>query len=214
MEKDLSSHRKFYNKNELLEKDIYNNPLQLFKDWFEEVEAANGVEEANAMTVSTIGLDGFPRGRVVLLKYFNETGFTFFTNYNSEKGTAIIANPNISLSFFWPNLERQVIIKGTAKKSSNTLSDTYFNSRPRGSRLGALASNQSQMIESRELLEKRLAELKTLYKGKNIPRPEYWGGFTVSPIEIEFWQGRESRLHDRIQYKLIDNKWIINRLQP
>jgi len=215
MEKDLSQHRKFYNKHQLSEKDLPANPLALFKKWFEEVEQAEGLEEANAMTVSTLETDGFPRGRVVLLKYFNETGFTFFTNYASQKGKAIIKNPEVCLSFFWPNLERQVIIKGLAEKTTEKQSDTYFNSRPRLSRLGALVSNQSEPVKERTVLEEKLKDLELKYKGKDIPRPKHWGGFTVKPIEIEFWQGRESRLHDRIRFRLEKkNNWTIDRLQP
>jgi len=214
MAKDLSKHRKFYSKKSLLEKDLLDNPMQLFQQWFEEVEEASGVEEANAMTVSTIGNDGFPKGRVVLLKYFDDNGFTFFTNYNSEKGQSIQNNPNVSLSFFWPNLERQVIIKGIASKSSEELSDTYFNSRPRMSRLGALVSDQSSAIESRTILETNLKQLEEDFKGKDIPRPKHWGGFTIKPISYEFWQGRESRVHDRILYTADDKKWQTTRLQP
>lgn len=214
MAKDLSEHRKFYNKHILSEKDLFDNPIELFQKWFEEVEKANGVREANAMTISTIGRDGFPKGRVVLLKYFDANGFTFFTNYNSEKGQSILENPNVSLSFFWPNLERQVIIKGVAEKSPEELSDTYFNSRPRMSRLGALVSDQSEPVENRDVLEERLVILKKKYKEKEIPRPKHWGGFTIKPSSMEFWQGRESRLHDRIRYNLEEEEWKTIRLQP
>ena len=214
MAKDLSNHRKFYNKQTLTESDLLDDPIQLFQKWFEEVEAAAGVEEANAMTVSTIGTDGFPKGRVVLLKYFNENGFTFFTNYNSEKGQSILNNPNVSLSFFWPNLERQVIIKGVASKATGALSDKYFNSRPRMSRLGALVSDQSSPIENRTILEKKLKSLQEEFDEKDIPRPNHWGGFTVTPITFEFWQGRESRLHDRMLYTKENENWKSIRLQP
>ena len=214
MAKNLSEHRKFYGKKMLSEKDLLDSPLELFQKWFDEVEEATGIEEANAMTVCTIGNDGFPKGRVVLLKYFDENGFTFFTNYNSEKGKSIISNPNVSLSFFWPNLERQVIVKGIASKSAEELSDSYFNSRPRMSRLGALVSNQSSPIESRVIIEEKLKQLKEDFEGKDIPRPKYWGGFTIKPLSVEFWQGRESRLHDRILYSLKEHSWKTTRLQP
>ena len=172
-----------------------------------------GIDEVNAMTVSTIGLDGFPKSRVVLLKKFNEEGFIFFTNYNSEKGRAIQNNPNVCLSFFWNSLERQVIIKGVAEKTSEIISDNYFDSRPDGSKLGAIASDQSKVIESRKVLEDKLTQLEQLYIGKKIPRPQHWGGYLVKPIEIEFWQGRSNRLHDRIRYQLQDDfNWKIERI--
>ncbi len=211
---DLSGYRKSYEKNELTETNIPEDPITLFQKWFHEVDE-NVEQETNAMTVSTFGLDGFPKARVVLLKRFNEDGFVFFTNYESEKGKAIAANPNVCLSFFWHSHERQVIIKGIAKKIAPNLSDGYFESRPEGSQLGAIVSNQSEIIESREVLEKRLQELEKEYEGKNILRPDYWGGFNVKPVSIEFWQGRPNRLHDRIRYQLENNfDWKIDRLAP
>ena len=167
------------------------------------------------MTVSTMGLDGFPKARVVLLKKFYEEGFVFYTNYNSEKGKAIANNPHVCLSFFWHSLERQVIIKGIAEKTSSIESDNYFASRPDGSKLGAIVSNQSQVINSRNELEEELKRLENDFQGKDIPRPDFWGGFLVRPIEVEFWQGRPNRLHDRIRYHLEeDYNWSINRLSP
>ena len=213
--KDLSNYRKSYDKNELLESTIPNNPMELFNTWFQEVENSKTVEEANAMTISTIGLDGFPKSRVVLLKQYNEDGFTFYTNYDSQKGKAIEANPKICLSFFWPSIEQQVIIKGEAKKVSSLISDTYFASRPKGSQLGAAVSNQSSVIDSREVLVEKLKELEGKYENTAIERPENWGGYIVVPHEIEFWQGRPNRLHDRISYKLQEkNTWKIERLSP
>lgn len=215
MEKDLSSYRKVYEKRDLLENGIPDNPLQLFQTWFYEVEASGGVDETNAMTVSTIGLDGFPKARVVLLKKYTHEGFIFYTNYESEKGKAIAANPNICLSFFWANMERQVIIKGIAEKLAENLSDGYFESRPIGSQLGALVSPQSEVIPSRDFLENKLHELEKLYAEKEITRPKFWGGFLVRPQSIEFWQGRPNRLHDRIRYSLTDDyEWKIERLAP
>ena len=212
---DLSNYRKSYEKNELVESQIPENPIVLFQKWFAEMESLNGTEEVNAMTVSTFGLDGFPKARIVLLKKFDENGFVFYTNYDSEKGKAITKNPNVCLSFFWESLERQVIIKGIAKKLSANLSDNYFASRPEGSQLGAVVSNQSEVIASRAVLEEELKALENEYQNKPIPRPENWGGFLVRPIEIEFWQGRQNRLHDRIRYKLNDNfSFKIERLSP
>jgi pyridoxamine 5'-phosphate oxidase len=215
MNQDLGNYRKSYEKNELLESNIPEDPINLFHRWFFEVQDFGGVDEVNAMTVSTIGLDGFPKARVVLLKKFYEEGFIFFTNYNSEKGKAIIENPNICLSFFWHSLERQVIIKGVAEKTPVNVSDNYFASRPDGSKLGAIVSNQSEVIPNREFLENNLKQLEMDYQGKEIPRPDYWGGFLVRPVEVEFWQGRPNRLHDRIRYHLQeDYSWKINRLAP
>ena len=212
---DLSDYRKSYEKSQLLENNIPEDPINLFHKWFYETEEFGGVEEVNAMTVATIGLDGFPKSRVVLLKKFDENGFIFYTNYNSEKGRAILNNPNICLSFFWHTMERQVIIKGIAEKTSETISDNYFDSRPDGSKLGAIVSSQSEIISSREYLDIKLKELENQYEGKTITRPSFWGGFLVRPIEVEFWQGRPNRLHDRIRYKLHDDfNWKIDRLSP
>ncbi|PVW13792.1 pyridoxamine 5'-phosphate oxidase [Marixanthomonas spongiae] len=211
---NLHEYRKSYEKDELIKKNIDENPIQQFQKWFFEVKEFGGVDEVNAMTVSTFGEDGFPRGRVVLLKKYDENGFYFYTNYNSEKGMSIAHHNKVCLSFFWPNMERQVIIKGMAEKTSEEDSTNYFHSRPYGSQLGALVSHQSSEIKNREALEKKLEELEKKYKGKEVPKPKSWGGYLVKPVEIEFWQGRPNRLHDRIQYSLLGVDWKIKRLQP
>ncbi|KAB1070329.1 pyridoxamine 5'-phosphate oxidase [Tamlana haliotis] len=215
MEKDLSKYRKSYEKGALLLTEVPENPLELFQKWFHEVDAFFIEDETNAMTVSTIGLDGYPKNRVVLLKKYTYEGFIFYTNYNSEKGKAIAMNPNVCLSFFWHGAERQVIIKGKAEKIAENLSDGYFESRPRGSQIGALVSNQSEVVENREVLENKLKALEDELEGKEVIRPKHWGGYLVRPVEIEFWQGRPNRLHDRIRYKLQeDYDWKIERLSP
>jgi len=215
MQKDLGDYRKSYEKSALLEGSISDNPMELFQKWFYETEASNGVDEPNAMTVSTLGLDGFPKSRVVLLKKFTHEGFIFYTNYDSEKGRAIAANPKVCVSFFWPNMERQIIIKGKAEKIAENLSDGYFESRPNGSKLGAIVSEQSSVISSREELEGKLKALELEYENKEILRPINWGGYIVKPKSMEFWQGRPNRLHDRIRYSLIDElDWKMERLAP
>lgn len=212
---DLSNYRRSYEKSELTEHNLPEDPVTLFKKWFIEVEEAGGSGEVNAMTVATFGLDGFPKSRVVLLKQYSYEGFTFFTNYESEKGRAIAANPNVCLSFFWQELERQVIIKGVAEKVSENTSDGYFESRPAGSQLGAMVSPQSDVIPSRQYLEDNLKDLEQKYEGKDIPRPDYWGGYLVRPIAVEFWQGRANRLHDRIRFtQEEDLGWKVERLAP
>ena len=215
MNNDLGKYRKSYDKGTLLETEITDNPIELFQRWFFEVDKHFPQDETNAMTLSTLGTDGFPKGRVVLLKKYTHEGFIFYTNYSSEKGKSIIAHPEVCLSFHWAGAERQVIIKGKAEKIADNLSDGYFESRPRGSQLGAHASQQSAVVPNRETLENQLAELEKKFENKPIPRPEFWGGFIVKPIEIEFWQGRAKRLHDRFLYQLqADFNWKIERLSP
>lgn len=214
MQKDLGNYRKTYEKSELSENSITDNPMQLFQKWFYETEASEGIDEPNAMTISTIGLDGFPKSRIVLLKKYTYEGFIFYTNYTSEKGRAMEVNPNVCLSFFWPNMERQIIIKGVVDKIAANLSDGYFDSRPEGSKLGALVSNQSEVISSRDEIENRLKELEKKYQGKEIQRPRNWGGYIVKPVSMEFWQGRPNRLHDRIRFTLENMDWKIERLAP
>ncbi|MDM9632451.1 pyridoxamine 5'-phosphate oxidase [Robiginitalea aurantiaca] len=215
MHEDLGNYRKVYDKEQLLESNVPENPLELFRKWFYEIEHSGSTDEPNAMTVATKGLDGFPKSRVVLLKRFTAEGFVFYTNYESEKGKAIAADPRLCLSFFWPHMERQIIIKGIAEKLAENLSDGYFESRPEGSKLGAIVSPQSEVISSRETLEEELRSLEEKYHGREIPRPPYWGGFLVRPQSMEFWQGRPNRLHDRIRYELKeDYNWKRERLAP
>lgn len=214
MGEKLHDYRKSYEKGELSETTIDENPMQQFRKWFYEVKDSDGVDEVNAMTISTIGDDGFPKGRVVLLKKYDEYGFYFYTNYHSEKGKAIANINKVSLSFFWPNMERQIIIQGTVEKTSEADSTNYFHSRPKGSQLGSAVSHQSSVVESREVLEKNLADLEKKYKNEEVPKPDEWGGFLIKPISIEFWQGRPNRLHDRIRYTLKDDDWVIERLAP
>jgi len=212
---DLGHYRQSYEKSALIETGLADEPIGLFRTWFHEADESGLVAEANAMTVSTFGLDGFPKSRVVLLKQYTSEGFVFYTNYESEKGKAIEANPNVCLSFFWPGLERQVIIKGKADKVAANLSDGYFESRPHGSKLGAVVSRQSEVVPSREFLEDKLDELQKEFEDREIRRPDYWGGYLVRPVEIEFWQGRPNRLHDRIRFQLQDDlAWKRERLSP
>ncbi|MUP45495.1 pyridoxamine 5'-phosphate oxidase [Gramella sp. BOM4] len=214
MQKDLKHYRKSYEKGELLEDDLPDDPYILFESWFSMADDSEAILEANAMHLSTVGENGMPKTRVVLLKSFSREGFIFFTNYDSEKGKHIKENPQCCLSFFWPNLEKQVIIQGAVSKLDEQASTDYFQSRPKGSQLGAHASEQSSVIASRKILENNLARLEAKYKDSQIPKPEHWGGFVVKPLNMEFWQGRKNRLHDRILYTHINDNWKIERLAP
>ena len=215
MKPKLADLRKSYEKGVLSQKDVMNDPIQLFQTWFNEAKEVDTIDEANAMSLSTLSTDGFPRARVVLLKDYSKEGFVFFTNYDSEKGKSIFKYPKVGLSFYWPSLERQIIIKGTAEKLAANKSDDYFQSRPRGSQIGAHVSPQSNEIPDRDFLESRKLALEKKYHNKQIPRPENWGGILVKPIEIEFWQGRPNRLHDRIYCILYQGtQWKIKRLAP
>ncbi|MDB9994418.1 pyridoxamine 5'-phosphate oxidase, partial [Flavobacteriaceae bacterium] len=194
MTENLQDYRQNYEKGKLSKSSVDTNPLKQFQTWFSDIKKSKSVQEVNAMTLTTLGLDGFPKGRIVLLKKYDEYGFYFYTNYLSEKGKSIMHNEKVSLSFFWPSLERQIIIKGIATKTSKEDSENYFNSRPNGSKLGAIVSSQSDVIENRKILEKKLNLLELEYAEKEIEKPAYWGGFLVAPISIEFWQGRPNRL--------------------
>lgn len=214
MDRTIADLRKDYSLEGLSKNEVDPNPFIQFKKWFEQALAAQ-LPEPNAMTLATATPDGKPSARMVLLKDFDERGFVFFTNYNSRKGQELTANPQAALVFWWAELERQVRILGLVERVSEAESDYYFESRPANSRLGAWASEQSEVIPSREFLEQRMQELQIKYENQEIPRPPYWGGFRVIPNEIEFWQGRSSRLHDRLLYtSLEDGNWQIERLSP
>jgi pyridoxamine 5'-phosphate oxidase len=206
--------RKEYKLQSLSERDVQPIPLQQFDKWWQEA-LASGIDEVNAMTLATASSDGIPDARIVLLKGFNQAGFVFFTNYESAKGRELLENPRACLIFFWKELERQVRIKGRISQLSDQENDEYFNSRPEGSKIGAWASPQSQVIESRNWLEQNEKKFREKFSGKKITRPPHWGGYRVEPLNIEFWQGRPGRLHDRILYSLQKKgEWKIERLAP
>ena len=211
---ELQNLRKDYSSASLTEKDSDTNPIKQFDSWFNEAVTAN-VLEPNAMTLSTATTDGRPSARIILLKDYNPDGFSFYTNYLSRKGREIAKNPMGALTFFWGELERQVRIEGTIEKLSKEQSERYFQTRPKGSQLGALVSPQSQEIAGREVLETKMSQLETEYADKEIPKPSFWGGYILKPRMVEFWQGQQSRLHDRILYKKVDNStWKTVRLAP
>jgi pyridoxamine 5'-phosphate oxidase len=205
--------RKEYTRNGLTESVADADPVEQFRKWFEEALAAD-LHEPNAMTLGTATPGGRPSARIVLLKGFDERGFVFYTNYEGRKARELEDNPYCALVFYWGELERQVRVEGRASRIPKEESDAYFDSRPRGSRLGAWVSEQSRTIESREALEDRLRELEERYEGAEIPRPPFWGGYRVEPDSVEFWQGRENRLHDRLIYRRSERGWKIERLQP
>ena len=214
MDTSVANLRQDYTKDGLREIDLETNPFKQFKTWFDQALNAQ-LPEPNAMTLATSTMEGKPSARMVLLKDFSDRGFVFYTNYLSHKGQELATNPQAALVFWWAQLERQVRIEGKVCQVSPQESDEYFHSRPINSQLGAWVSNQSQIVNSREVLEQRQEELIVQYQQQTIPRPPHWGGFRVVPTEIEFWQGRPSRLHDRLLYRLQDNnKWLIERLSP
>ena len=216
MTQSLADMRRDYTRDGLSEEQAPLEPFALFHRWFAEaVQTEQLPVEANAMTLATVDAEGQPHCRVLLLKALDERGFTFFTNYDSAKGEQLLGNPRAAMTFFWPALERQVRITGIVHKVSEEESDTYFHSRPLGSQIGASVSPQSQMIESREWLEEKYKQTERGLSGKNPPRPEHWGGFLVKPVVVECWQGRPSRLHDRLEYSLApDGNWVRVRLAP
>lgn len=214
MDTSVANLRQDYTKDGLREIDLATDPFKQFKTWFDQALNAQ-LPEPNAMTLATSTMEGKPSARMVLLKDFSDRGFVFYTNYHSHKGQELATNPQGALVFWWAQLERQVRIEGKVCQVSPQESDEYFHSRPINSQLGAWVSNQSQIVNSREVLEQRQEELIVQYEQQIIPRPPHWGGFRVVPTEIEFWQGRPSRLHDRLLYRLQDNnKWLIERLSP
>jgi pyridoxamine 5'-phosphate oxidase len=214
MKQDILTIRKEYSQRTLDETIALKDPFKLFNQWFEEATLSDATE-VNAMNLATVSQKGLPSSRIVLLKEIANNGFVFYTNYQSKKGKEMEANPAVALNFFWPELERQVQIQGLVEKVSKKESDDYFHSRPKSSQIGAWASPQSTLIASRAILEKREKELQEKYKNEELlPKPEQWGGYVVMPFSMEFWQGRPSRLHDRILYTLKDGKWTINRLAP
>ncbi len=214
MTQDIAAIRQNYSKSALLETGLPAHPVTQFEKWWQEA-VASGIDEINAMTLATASPDGVPSARIVLLKGFSENGFTFYTNYNSFKGQQLNDNPRACLVFFWKELERQVRITGLVTKTSAADSDAYFQSRPEASRIGAITSPQSTVVESRQWLDDRYCQNLELMEGKATNRPDYWGGFIVKPVIMEFWQGRPSRMHDRIQYTLeVSGAWKIERLAP
>ena len=212
---NIAAIRKNYSKKTLSEMEIHSDPIQQFDQWWQEAIASE-IDEVNAMTLATASADGLPAARIVLLKGFSEKGFVFFTNYNSYKGKQLTDNPKACLVFFWKELERQVRITGLVEKISEKENDNYFYSRPIESQAGAAVSPQSEVIENREWLETQFKNLeKDIQSAASIKRPLHWGGYLVKPVVIEFWQGRSSRLHDRLQYTLEENgEWKIERLAP
>ena len=212
MSRDLSNYRDKYLKGELIEKNLSKDPFDLFNNWFEDLEKYGNERENNAMSLSTVNEKNVPTTRVVLLKQFSKKGFIFYTNYNSRKGNHIKNNPNVCVSFYWPSMERQVIINGKVNEISKSESDKYFNSRPRSSQLGAIISNQSEIIPSRKYLEDKLSKIDS--NNNDLIRPSNWGGYIIKPELFEFWQGRDSRLHDRIIFSKSKTKWTHKRLSP
>ena len=212
MDDKISQIRKSYLSGELDEANVGGDPISLFADWMDEAVAA-GIEEANGMALATASADGAPAVRVVLLRGFDERGFVFYTNYESAKGQDLLTNPRAAASFWWPPLDRQVRIGGRVEKVSRAESQAYFDSRPRGHQLSAWASPQSRVVTGREKLQTRAGEVETLFPG-DVPLPDFWGGYRLAPEQMEFWQGRENRLHDRFLFEKRQGVWTVARLAP
>ncbi|MDA7836957.1 pyridoxamine 5'-phosphate oxidase [Salibacteraceae bacterium] len=204
--------RKDYVKHVLEESDCLENPIEMLENWLN--EALKETQDANAMTLTTVSAEGKPSSRVVLIRKLDERGVIFYSNYSSKKASELKENPNAAVNFFWPWVERQVRVEGTVIKLPEAESDAYFKSRPRESQIGAWASDQSDEMTSRDQLEKRFQEVTQKFENKDVPRPEFWGGYIIQPSLIEFWQGRASRLHDRIKYEPFENRWKFKRLFP
>jgi pyridoxamine 5'-phosphate oxidase len=209
----ISDLRQDYRLHGLRENEIDSDPIKQFELWFAQAQAAGGVE-ANAMTVATASADGEPSARIVLLKGLDQRGFVFYTNYESAKGQDLAKNARAALLFYWPQMERQVRVSGSVAKITREESERYFHSRPLGSQIGAAASHQSEILDDRDALEAEFTRLEKNYAGKNVPLPDFWGGYRVSPEWIEFWQGRPSRLHDRLRYLREGDEWRVVRLSP
>jgi pyridoxamine 5'-phosphate oxidase len=214
MQKNITDLRQEYSRSTLDFSNVLKDPLKQFEKWFDEA-LASGITEPNAMHLATVNEQGKPSSRIVLLKGLDGNKFIFYTNYQSKKGRELELNPACALAFFWPDIERQVRIEGTAERVDPRLSEEYFQSRPRGSQIGAWASPQSTIIKDREILDERAKQIeKRFEQEKVLPKPNQWGGYQIDPLQIEFWQGRPSRLHDRIQFTKVDGEWKINRLAP
>lgn len=213
MDKEISSIRRVYDKDKLEENSLPRDPLQLFQSWFA-AAIESPILDPTAFVLSTTDHSGNPDSRIVLLKDYGSEGFTFFTNYNSKKGKDLQHNPHVSVLFYWSEFERQIRIKGKVEKVSRTESENYFKQRPREAQIGAWCSSQSEPVASREQLDQRFQEFTTKFAEQDIPVPDFWGGYRLHPEYFEFWQGRPNRLHDRISYNLINNLWVMNRLNP
>jgi len=214
MNRDIQNLREDYRRGSLIEGQVPDNPIELFTQWFDDAQAAD-ILEPNAMTIATVNQEGRPSARIVLLKGYNQEGFVFYTNFDSRKGQDIAANPFVSVVFLWKKMERQIRIEGEVVKLSDEESTDYFHSRPKGSQIGAWASPQSSIIKDRSILEERYSKVSEQYKAVDqLPKPPNWGGYIIKPSIIEFWQGRSSRLHDRLRYSHIADNWQIARLAP
>lgn len=211
---NIESDRQSYERGALLEVNAAADPIAQLTRWLEEAHAVNSSVEANAMCVATVSDDGQPSARIVLLRGLDERGLIFYTSYFSRKGHDLESNPRIAATFYWPSLERQVRVEGTATQLSDDESDAYFESRPRGHRLSAWASEQSEPIETREILEERMRHFDERFEGEDVPRPHSWGGYLIAPVRVEFWQGRANRMHDRLLYVRDGRSWKMTRLQP